>query len=220
MPHAAAFGEVICDVAGRLATWGATLQGFRKEFTSKSAQNLVKLQSFTFNAGMSEGYSSSTKAKPSRLKPTGLSWKDGRRRSRGEIGGPPRTCSHVETYGANLSKSNLWAVKPACMQPQARVEREIPCFTAITAVAPGVRFNFLAIFLTPRFFLAIDFSFFRSSLDQARRTTFLFFVANFVSSFLWDRAFSTRSYFINTVKLREGHSSSTVARRMHLNEER
>jgi hypothetical protein len=69
------------------------------------------------------------------------------------------------------------------MQPQARILSEIPCFTAMTEVAPGVRFKALAIFATPRRSFAIDFMIFRSSLDHARRITFLFLVANFVSSF-------------------------------------
>jgi hypothetical protein len=40
-------------------------------------------------------------------------------------------------------------------------------------VAPGDRFNALAIFVTPFFSLASDFNNFRSSFDHARRTTFL-----------------------------------------------
>jgi hypothetical protein len=55
---------------------------------------------------------------------------------------------------------------------------DISRFAAITLVAPMVRFNALAIFLTPFFSLAIVFNVRTSSFDHARRTTFLF-LANF-----------------------------------------
>jgi hypothetical protein len=58
---------------------------------------------------------------------------------------------------------------------QARIDNETPSFAAITLVAPGVRFNFLAIFTTPDFPLAIVFIVRMSSFVHARRTTFLAF---------------------------------------------
>jgi hypothetical protein len=54
------------------------------------------------------------------------------------------------------------------------VLKDIPSFAALTLVAPGERFNALAIFLTPCLSFAIDFNNFRSSLVHARLTTFLF----------------------------------------------
>jgi hypothetical protein len=60
-------------------------------------------------------------------------------------------------------------------------------FTAITLVAPGVRFNALAIFRTPCLFFAIDLNVRRSSLVHGRLTTF-FFLAMTVP-FSQDRAF-------------------------------
>src|SRR5579872_3114339 len=50
-----------------------------------------------------------------------------------------------------------------------------PNFCALTAVAPRVRFNSLAIFFTPCLSLAIDFNVRKSSLVHARRTAFFFF---------------------------------------------
>jgi hypothetical protein len=58
-----------------------------------------------------------------------------------------------------------------------RVLKEIPRFTAMTLVAPGERFNALAIFLTPCLSLAMAFNVRRSSLVHARRTTFFLFLA-------------------------------------------
>jgi hypothetical protein len=55
-----------------------------------------------------------------------------------------------------------------------RVLSDTPCFAAITLVAPTVRFNALAIFLTPCLSRAIDFNNRKSSLVQRRRTTFFF----------------------------------------------
>jgi hypothetical protein len=56
-----------------------------------------------------------------------------------------------------------------------RVDRETPSFAAITVVAPGVRFNALAILATPAFAFAIVFIVRTSSFVHARRTTFLAF---------------------------------------------
>jgi hypothetical protein len=61
--------------------------------------------------------------------------------------------------------------------------RDTPRLPAMTVVAPGVRFNALAILVTPFFSLAIVFNVRTSSFDHARRTTF-FFLANFDSFFL------------------------------------
>jgi hypothetical protein len=52
------------------------------------------------------------------------------------------------------------------------VLKDTPRFAAIVVVAPGVRFNALAIFLTPFLSFAINFNVRTSSLVQARRTTF------------------------------------------------
>jgi hypothetical protein len=54
-----------------------------------------------------------------------------------------------------------------------RVLKDTRRLTAIACVAPTVRFNALAIFLTPRFSRAIDLNNRNSSLVHARRTTFL-----------------------------------------------
>jgi len=40
---------------------------------------------------------------------------------------------------------------------QSRIDRDTPSLAAITVVAPGVRFNTLAIFVTPSFAFAIVF---------------------------------------------------------------
>jgi hypothetical protein len=104
--------------------------------------------------------------------------------------------SGTKPHGGNQGKPILWAAKPACMQPQPRILNEIPCFAAMTVVAPGVRFKALAIFLTPRLSFAIDFNNFKSSLVQ-RRITFLFFLANFGSLMFVNRASSTQIHFSN-----------------------
>lgn len=54
---------------------------------------------------------------------------------------------------------------------------DTPRTNALAAVAPGVRFNFFAIFVTPVFCFASNFSVFRSSFVHSRRTVF-FFLAN------------------------------------------
>ena len=56
-----------------------------------------------------------------------------------------------------------------------RVLNDTPRFAAITLVAPGERFNALAIFVTPCLSLAIDFNNRRSSLVHVRRIRFFFF---------------------------------------------
>jgi hypothetical protein len=61
--------------------------------------------------------------------------------------------------------------------------RDTPRLPAMTVVAPAVRFNALAILVTPCLSLAIVFNVRTSSFDHARRTTF-FFLANFHSLFL------------------------------------
>jgi hypothetical protein len=65
---------------------------------------------------------------------------------------------------------------------------DTPRFAAMTAVAPGERFNALAIFLTPRLSFAIDFKSFRSFLDHARRIAF-FFLA--ILAPVWERPYIT-----------------------------
>jgi hypothetical protein len=50
----------------------------------------------------------------------------------------------------------------------------MPRFAAITLVAPGERFNALAILATPCLSLAIVFNVRTSSFDHARLTTFFF----------------------------------------------
>jgi|HubBroStandDraft_2_1064218.scaffolds.fasta_scaffold1328345_1 hypothetical protein len=73
-------------------------------------------------------------------------------------------------FAANLEPN-------AFQQPvYPRVLKDIPRFAAITLVAPGERFNALAIFLTPRLSRAIVFNVRMSSFDHARRTTFFFFI--------------------------------------------
>jgi hypothetical protein len=57
-----------------------------------------------------------------------------------------------------------------------RVSSDTPRFAAITLVAPGDRFNALAILVTPALAFAIVFNVLMSSLDHARRTTFFFFI--------------------------------------------
>ena len=73
-------------------------------------------------------------------------------------------------------------------QSHPRILNDISRFAAITLVAPMVRFNALAIFLTPRLSFAIVFKVRRSSFDQARRTTFFFFI---LAPFCASRAFIT-----------------------------
>jgi hypothetical protein len=72
--------------------------------------------------------------------------------------------------------------------------RETPRFAAIAVVAPGVRFNALAILATPFFSLAIVFNVRTSSFDHARRTTF-FLTANFDSSFSRAGLVAREDYF-------------------------
>jgi hypothetical protein len=55
-----------------------------------------------------------------------------------------------------------------------RVSSDTPSFAAFTPVAPGVRFNALAIFLTPIFCFASDFNSRTSFLVRSRLTTFFF----------------------------------------------
>jgi hypothetical protein len=55
-----------------------------------------------------------------------------------------------------------------------RVSSDTPSFAAFTPVAPGVRFNALAIFLTPIFCFASDFNSRTSFLVHSRLTTFFF----------------------------------------------
>jgi hypothetical protein len=64
----------------------------------------------------------------------------------------------------------------------------------MAAVAPGVRFNALAIFLTPALAFAIDFNVRRSSFVHERRTT-VFFLA--IVTPMWERPLSTSIQFIN-----------------------
>jgi len=59
----------------------------------------------------------------------------------------------------------------------ARILRDTPSLAAITAVAPGERFSFLDIFVTPTLDFASDFIRRTSSLLHVRRTTFLVFLA-------------------------------------------
>src|SRR6202022_4689035 len=55
-----------------------------------------------------------------------------------------------------------------------RVSSDTPSFAAFTPVAPGVRFNAFAIFLTPIFCFASDFNSRTSFLVHSRLTTFFF----------------------------------------------
>jgi hypothetical protein len=62
---------------------------------------------------------------------------------------------------------------PTAFPVYPRVLKDIPRFAAITTlVAPGERFNALAIFLTPRLSRAIVFNVRMASFDHALRTTF------------------------------------------------
>ena len=72
---------------------------------------------------------------------------------------------------------------PQLFSHQVRIDRDIPCFAAITLVAPGVRFSFLAILATPCLSLAIDFINRRSSFDHASLTILFFFFANSIAPF-------------------------------------
>jgi hypothetical protein len=63
-----------------------------------------------------------------------------------------------------------------------RILNDTPSFAALTVVAPGVRFNALAILVTPALAFAIIFNVRMSSLVQ-RRIAFFFFLANFGSFF-------------------------------------
>jgi hypothetical protein len=75
-----------------------------------------------------------------------------------------------------------------------RVLNDTPCFAAITLVAPGERFNALAILVTPCLSLAIVLNLRKSSFDHARRTTFFFFIS---VPFFENRACNTASTFSN-----------------------
>jgi hypothetical protein len=57
------------------------------------------------------------------------------------------------------------------------VLKDTPRFAAITLVAPGERFNALAILVTPCLFLAIVFNVRTSSFDHARRIILFFFIS-------------------------------------------
>ena len=57
------------------------------------------------------------------------------------------------------------------------VLKDIRRFAAITLVAPGERFNALAILVTPALAFAIVFNVRTSSFDHARRITFFFFIS-------------------------------------------
>jgi hypothetical protein len=74
--------------------------------------------------------------------------------------------------------------RPQLFSHQVRIDSDILCFAAITLVAPGVRFSFLAILATPCLSLAIDFIKRRSSFDHASLTIFFFFFANLIAPFL------------------------------------
>jgi hypothetical protein len=58
-----------------------------------------------------------------------------------------------------------------------RMLRDTPRFAAMTLVAPGERFNALAILVTPFLSFAIVFNVRISSFDHARRTAFFFFIS-------------------------------------------
>jgi hypothetical protein len=58
---------------------------------------------------------------------------------------------------------------------QSRIDKDTPSLAAITVVAPGVRFNAFAIFVTPSFAFAIVFIWRFSPAVHARRTLFLAF---------------------------------------------
>lgn len=60
------------------------------------------------------------------------------------------------------------------MRQRYCVLSDTPRTNALTAVAPGVRFNVFAIFVTPAFCFASDLSVFTSSFVHARRTVFFF----------------------------------------------
>jgi hypothetical protein len=74
---------------------------------------------------------------------------------------------------------------------------DTPRFAAITLVAPGERFNALAILDTPCLSFAIVFSVRTSSFDHARRTSFLFFAIS-ASSIFESRACITAGTFGKT----------------------
>jgi hypothetical protein len=101
--------------------------------------------------------------------------------------------------GLRVNSNPVRASKQAIVRDipdnQARILNDTPRFTAMTLVAPGVRFNALAIFATPFLSLAIDFIKRRSSLVHARLTIF-FILAN-VGSFFVNRLFSTTQTFCN-----------------------
>ena len=60
---------------------------------------------------------------------------------------------------------------------QSRIDRDTPSLAAITVVAPGVRFNAFAIFVTPSFAFAIVFIWRFSPAVHLRRTLFLAFAS-------------------------------------------
>jgi hypothetical protein len=80
------------------------------------------------------------------------------------------------------------AIFSICGRPHqfyyARVEREIPCFAAITLVAPTVRFKAFEIFAPPDFAFAIVFICRKSSFVHGRRISF-FALAICAPVFLW-----------------------------------
>jgi hypothetical protein len=70
-------------------------------------------------------------------------------------------------------------VQPYATFPsQPRILSETPRFAAIAVVAATVRFNVLAILVTPCLFFAIDFNVRKSFSDHGlRNTAFLFFIS-------------------------------------------
>jgi hypothetical protein len=67
---------------------------------------------------------------------------------------------------------------------KVRVDRDIPCFAAMTLVAPTVRLSFFAILAAPCLSLAIVFINRKSSFDHASLIIFFFFFANLITPFL------------------------------------
>jgi hypothetical protein len=85
-------------------------------------------------------------------------------------------CSQLENQPMDSARESRTERVPKAFPIYPRVFKDIPRFAAITLVAPGERFNALAIFLTPRLSRAIVFNVRMSSFDHARRTTFFFFI--------------------------------------------
>jgi len=81
------------------------------------------------------------------------------------LSGRNSTYRSVQICGAGSYRSGSVA--------QARIDSDTPSFVAIAAVAPGVLFSDLDIFLTPTLAFAIVFICRTSSLVHSRRTTFL-----------------------------------------------